>query len=134
MIEYEKQAKRWLSQANEDMMAAQELFTSKKFAHACFFAEQSCQKSLKGYLIGNKKQPSHIHAITDLIIEAGIIHDDFMTLLNDAKMLDKYYLTTRYPDALPDSSLTPSEAYTAEEAEKAIEIAQRIFAQSSVRR
>jgi HEPN domain-containing protein len=131
MVEYDKQSKRWLSQAHEDLAAAQELFASGKFAHACFFAEQSCQKSLKGYLIRNKKQPSHIHAITDLITEAGKINTDFIQLLSDAKMLDKYYLTTRYPDALPNSSLTPSEAYTAEEAQKAIEIAQKIFIQSS---
>lgn len=131
MIEYGKQSKRWLSQAHEDLAAAQELFTSGKFAHACFFAEQSCQKSLKGYLIGNKRQPSHIHAITDLITESARINGNFNALLNEAKMLDKYYLTTRYPDALPDSSLTPSEAYTKEEAEKAIEIAQRIFTRCS---
>ena len=131
MIEYDKQSHRWLSQAREDLEAAEELFAKGKFAHACFFAEQSCQKSLKGYLIGNRQRPSLIHAITDLITEAAKINADFNALSNDGKNLDKYYRTTRYPDALPDSSLTPSEAYTEEEAEKAITIARKVFKQSS---
>jgi HEPN domain. len=43
----------------------------------------------------------------------------FHPLLPQALALDKLYIPTRYPDALP--GLTPKEAYT-EEAKKAVEV------------
>lgn len=46
-------------------------------------------------------------------------------MLPQALALDKLYIPTRYPDALP--GLTPKEAYTREEAEKALRDAQAIL-------
>lgn len=36
-----------------------------------------------------------------------------------ARTLDKYYIPTQYPDALPDEAV-PSEVYEAEDAERAL--------------
>ncbi|MGM8838515.1 MULTISPECIES: HEPN domain-containing protein [Thermus] len=47
------------------------------------------------------------------------------SLLPQALALDKLYIPTRYPDALP--GLTPKEAYTREEAEKALRDGQAIL-------
>ena len=56
------------------------------------------------------------------IIPAGF---DQAALLPLAAALDKLYIPTRYPDALP--GLTPAEAYTADEARTAIGQAQRLM-------
>lgn len=53
------------------------------------------------------------------------------TLLPQALALDKVYIPTRYPDALP--GLTPKEAYTEEEAKKALEDVQTILKAVEVR-
>ena len=45
--------------------------------------------------------------------------------------LDKLYIPTHYPDALP--GLTPKEAYTEEEAKKALEDAQAVLKAVEVR-
>lgn len=127
MIDYQAQSQRWLKQAREDINTATILLQSDKFAEACFYAEQSAQKSLKGYLIGEKQVRIVIHAITELLKKATQYNAQFAQLMDKGKTLDKYYLTSRYPDALPDSSITPSEAYTKSEAEEALAIAQEIF-------
>ncbi|BBL94678.1 hypothetical protein TthHC11_22120 (plasmid) [Thermus thermophilus] len=54
----------------------------------------------------------------------------FHPLLPQALALDKVYIPTRYPDALP--GLTPKEPYT-EEAKKALEDAQTILKAVEVR-
>ena len=55
----------------------------------------------------------------------------FHPLLPQALALDKVYIPTRYPDALP--GLTPKEAYTEEEAKMALEDAQAILEAVEVR-
>lgn len=66
---------------------------------------------------------SAVKLLEDLpIIPAGF---DQAALLPLAAALDKLYIPTRYPDALP--GLTPADAYTAEEAKTAIGQAQRLM-------
>ncbi len=127
MINYKEQAIRWLEQSDDDLKAAFNLFKLDDFSRACFFSEQSAQKSLKAYLILNKQIRLPLHAITDLLNKSAFFDKSFLNFLDGGKILDKYYLTTRYPDALPDSNLKPFEAYTKSEAEEALKISQEIF-------
>lgn len=41
------EALRWLQTSFEDLDAAQTLLSSSKFSHACFLAQQTCEKALK---------------------------------------------------------------------------------------
>ena len=127
MTNYKQQAERWLKQAENDLATAQALLDLKNFSGACFFSEQSAQKSLKAFLIKNKQIRLSIHAIAELLEKSAIFDQSFLNLVDEGKVLDKYYLTTRYPDALPDSSLAPFESYSKSEAEGAIKISQNIF-------
>jgi HEPN domain-containing protein len=52
-------------------------------------------------------------------------HDDCSPYLEDAKLLDKLYIPTRYPNALPHG--IPHDYFTKKEAEQAIEASQRIY-------
>ena len=129
MINYQETASRWLAQAADDLAIAKKLFQSSDFSYTCFFAEQSAQKSLKAFLIRNKEINITTHSITELLERASSHNFIFKDLIETSgKKLDKYYLATRYPDALPPSaSLIPSKAYTKDEAEQAVGISQTIF-------
>ena len=49
----------------------------------------------------------------------------FSAVVDSALELDKFYIATRYPDALAD--LIPSEAFTQREAQRAISLSQEIL-------
>lgn len=126
MIDYFETAGRWLTQAEDDLTESTSELTSGKFAYACFFAEQSAQKALKSYLISKKELQLSIHSISALSKKASIYDPVFQPIIEEGKSLDKYYLSTRYPDALP-APLIPSQAHSKLEAEQAVELARVIF-------
>ena len=126
MSNYKETAGRWLEQANDDLTEAKFSFERGKFSYACFLAEQSAQKSLKGFMIYNKDLNIQIHAISELLKRTVKFNKRFSDLIDRGKELDKYYLGTRYPDALPEP-LVPSQSFTKKEANEAVETAQRIF-------
>lgn len=126
MIDYEGRARSWIAQAEYDLKAAGDTLKIGNFSLVCFLAEQSAQKSLKGFLIAQKEVHMHIHAIADLLKKAVAFNGDFSAFIEQGKILDKYYLSTRYPDVLPEP-LLPFEAYGEKEAQDAIAISRAIF-------
>ncbi len=126
MINYKERSKNWLEQAEHDLTAASSNFKLKDFSLTCFLSEQSAQKSLKAFLISKKQAHSQIHAITNLLEQSAKFNSEFNKFIDNGKILDKYYLSTRYPDTLPEP-LLPFMAYSEKEAEEAIGISQRIF-------
>ncbi len=52
-------------------------------------------------------------------------YDDRMACIEDAKLLDKFYIPTRYPNGLPEG--IPHDYFTRKEAEEAVEAASRIY-------
>lgn len=121
-----EQSLRWLKQAEYDLEEAKEKSNSKSCAYACFFAEQSAQKAIKSFLIYNGERFITVHSIGELLKTASLINDSFKPFIETGKKLDKYYLSSRYPDALPEPAI-PFESYTYEEAEEAVNIAKNIF-------
>lgn len=53
-------------------------------------------------------------------------HTDFETLVEEGKILDAFYISTRYPNGLVGESI-PAEYYTEEDAEKCIKYAELIL-------
>ena len=49
----------WVRQAADDLAVARLVYQEDYFSHACFLAQQSIEKALKGYLIG---RPTTIRA------------------------------------------------------------------------
>lgn len=119
------EAQRWLAQAQDDLQAAEILMESGKHAQASFYAQQSAEKAVKA-LWRVLDQESLGHSITRLIntLPAGPLRELLEPLLDEAKLLDRHYIPTRYPDALPD--LSPSEAYGRRDAEAAVSAARAI--------
>lgn len=119
-------ALRWLRQAEFDLKEAERALKEKSFAYAAFFAEQSAQKSVKSFLFYKGERFITIHSVGKLLKEAAIREDSFKLLMESGQKLDRHYLASRYPDALPEPAI-PAESYTENEAMEAILIAEKIF-------
>ena len=132
MKDSKSQALRWLRQAEYDLKEAEKCLTDESFSYACFFAEQAAQKSLKGYLIGKGWRFVNIHAVGELLKEAAKLErEKFEELVVLGQRLDKYYLASRYPDALPDPAI-PAESYGPDEGRETVEIARKIFSVAKI--
>ena len=125
-------AGRWLLQAEYDLESAEASASGGRWSLVCFLAQQCVEKALKGALVWERGDFQRIHLIDKLL--ADLIGVDPPVLDEDtarrARGLDKYYLTTRYPDVL-DYAL-PSESFTREDAELTLAIARDVCA--SIRR
>ena len=115
----------WLRQAERDLQVAQTTSEAGQFDWTCFAAQQAAEKALKGLY-------QHHHAegwghVLDRLVD-GLLSDepDLEGLRDSAKILDKFYIPTRYPNGLDAGA--PADAYTAAEARQAIGHAQDIIA------
>lgn len=118
------EARRWLRQAENDLDFARLASREEFFAQACFMAHQVIEKSLKAlaYLRGDRYVVGH--SLTDLISDLQGTYSGLADFRRVAGKLDRYYLPTRYPDAIPGG--LPFEAFDEAEAEEAVGIAGRI--------
>lgn len=107
---------------------SKDLLDNKKFAHACFLSQQASEKAIKAVHFFLDADPWG-HSIVNLVSELkelnNKIFEAFETSISGARILDRFYIPTRYPDGLPD--IIPSEAFGEEDAETAIGIATSIL-------
>jgi len=117
------EALRWVGQAEDDLRFARLGLAEEFYAQACFLAQQSGEKALKAirYLRGERRVVGH-----SLVVLVESLRDelpDADALRSPAAELDLHYVPARYPNGLPD--LAPFQAYTREQAQRAIEAAER---------
>jgi len=115
-------AERWFHFAGEDLRMAKLAFEEQIYNQVCFHIQQSAEKSLKGLLAHQGKTPPRTHLMSDLLqlIEPGLFKDVHIDIL----LLDRFYIPTRYPDALPGA--LPDGMPNKQDAEDAMQTAQRI--------
>ncbi len=115
MVSYldEDEYNRWLSNARLTLRSAVNDKSSEFYSWACFKAQQAAEYAIKAFLrgIGND---SFGHSISLLLEKANFDN----TIINKGKLLDKYYIPTRYTDAWSEG--IPEDYYTLEETEQAI--------------
>lgn len=116
---------RWLRQAEHDLNVAQSHQERGDFSDACFMAEQASQKALKGFLIAKGRRSTPIHSVAQLSEECSQIDKEFSVHIAPARILDQYYIPTRYPDALAPPAV-PFESYAPEQGDKAVQTARAI--------
>ena len=66
------------------------------------------------------------HSVSELIREASQKRPELLPLRAQAVILEQYYLTTRYPDAVAAPAI-PSEIFTKEQAEEAYKDAEKVL-------
>ena len=123
-----KEAERWLSTADDDLDTASILKKNKKYAHACFHAQQAGEKAIKAVWYFLDADPWG-HSIKKLIVDLARndqkIYNSLKSLEKTGMILDRFYIPTRYPNGLPD--ITPDMAFAEEDATTCIDFAQLIL-------
>lgn len=120
-----EELERWLLQADHDLQVAQVNLEHEFFADVCYAAEQAAQKALKGYLYFRGSTMVWKHSVKELAEECAKLESGFSALIEAGKILDQYYIPTRYPDVLAPPAV-PFESYTREQAKEAMQLAERV--------
>ena len=115
----------WFRQAEADLQHARNSLEDGDFEWSCFAAQQAAEKALKA-VFQKQGMDAWGHTLTALI---GNLPDSVAQpsegLVNYARMLDKHYIPTRYPNGF--ASGAPTDFYTEEEARNAIRNAEAIL-------
>lgn len=116
-------AKDWLEQARANLGHAERSLAFGDYAWACFAAQQAAEAALKALHL-HLGQVVWGHSLLDLLGALPAAASVPNSLLDVARVLDKYYIPTRYPDAHPAGPA--ARHYTAGEAEAAVRLAAEV--------
>ena len=122
-----EEALRWLKQAEHNLKVAENNLNAGFFSDACFMSEQTAQVALKAYLIC--KTGRYVlweHSIQTLAKKCIHYDDEYNEVIGFGMILDRYYIPTRYPDALAPPAI-PYETYTAKDASEAVGFSKKII-------
>lgn len=119
------EAKRWLKQAGHVLEVAKTLLEEECFAESCFHAGQTGQLALKAFLYGQGERFVYLHSVKELGERCASYDRTFEQIVDAGKVLDQYYIPTRYPDALGFPGV-PYETYTERQSAEAVQLAKTI--------
>lgn len=111
----------WKKQAENDLQWARYSFEGGFYAQTCFVAQQAAEKMVKAYCFYKGYDVIRTHSLFQIVRslkENGVLE-------KNAKELDLYYISGRYPDAFPAGA--PFELITKEQAERALRASMEIF-------
>ena len=112
----------WLRQAQDDLRAARLLQEGGQAAQACFLAQQVGEKAIKALLAADDRD-LRSHSLKALLQELDQAHAQRWQ--RQARVLDKLYAPTRYPDALGDE--LPADVFGPEDGESALLAAEELL-------
>jgi len=117
-----READRWLKQAESDLAYAELGLRERFFAQVCFQCQQVCEKAIKALRYGRGERAVLGHALVELAAPL----EAMARFRENLAVLDQYYVPTRYPNGLPGG--IPSDVYTGSQATKAVEVAREVVA------
>jgi HEPN domain-containing protein len=91
---------RWVEQAQHQLRVVESLLERAFWSDVCFMAEQTAQMALKAFLFGRGRRTVPIHSVQELAAQCSELDERFGEAVEWGKVLDRYYIPTRYPDAL----------------------------------
>jgi len=116
---------RWVDQAEADLKTSRDCLKDGNYYASAFFAQQSAEKSLKGFLYSKGYRAIITHSVLDLLIESAKFEKVFERFIDYGKELDKHYIGSRYPNLYPSGA--PYRYYNREVAEKCLSYAELIL-------
>jgi len=119
-------ALRWFDQAQHDLEVAKSNSDSRFYSDACFMAEQAAQKGLKAFVIYHERRYVWEHSVQELARISSRYDKEFEAVIEAGMILDRYYIPTRYPDALAQPAV-PYKSYIAKDASEATSLAEKII-------
>jgi HEPN domain-containing protein len=121
-----EEALRWLDQAEHNLKVAENNLKAQFYSDACYMAEQTAQIALKAFIIYHKKRLIWQHSIQELSMICSQYDTDFEEFIDFGRILDRYYIPTRYPNALARPAV-PYKTYTEKDAKEALGFAKEIL-------
>ena len=102
LLDEEEEYIRWVEMARRTLRSAERDLLGGDYNWACFKAHQAAEYVVKGVLHG-LGMDAHGHSISALLAK---LPREFsvMDIMDGAKLLDKYYIPTRYPNAWSERS------------------------------
>jgi HEPN domain-containing protein len=116
---------RWLVMARRTLESARRDAEGGDFNWACFKAHQAAEFAAEGLLYGAGR-PARGHSVYKLLEAAKELLSVPEGFLELGKLLDKFYIPTRYVDAWSEG--VPFEYFTRGDAEAALAAAEKILA------
>jgi len=123
MILLPNRSEDWLRQALRDLEHAEESKRSGKHEWACFASHQAAEKAVRAlhFFFSQKAWGNVISRLLRDLPESVNVQDD---LIEKAKILDNFYIPSRYPNSHPEGA--PFEHYGPIHSEEAIKYAREI--------
>jgi HEPN domain-containing protein len=115
----------WLAQAERDLQHAGKDAVDRYCEHACFGAQQAAEKAVKAVYLSRKAEGwgHRVGLLLEELKTVGI--ESPASLVDDAKLLDQYYVPARYPNGFESGS--PKDFFTEEQARDAVRRATNII-------
>lgn len=114
----------WLMQAERDLEQASASREDQRHEWACFAAQQAAEKAVKALHL-HLGQEAWGHVVARLLGEVPVEVEMDRSLVEKAKVLDNFYVGTRYPDGHPEGP--PFEHYGEIQSGEAIRYASEIL-------
>lgn len=121
---YKNDLKDWWQKVQDDTKWAEHNLRGNFYTQTCFVTQQIAEKALKTYLLSENIVVEKTHKLPFLLSEAIKLNKGFCNFTKHVKILDRYYITTRYPAGL----FGIEGSYTKKEAEHALRLAEEIVA------
>lgn len=112
----------WLAQAVRDLEQARDSERARRHEWACFAAQQSAEKAVKALHL-HRGQEAWGHVVAQLLAE--LQSETASSLVEKAKVLDNFYVATRYANGHPAGA--PFEHYGSLQSGQAIAYAGEIL-------
>lgn len=118
------ESERWLDFARQDLRMAELAMREGLYNQVCFHAQQCVEKAIKGLLASQGHVPPRTHHLADLL---NLLDPQLLGEIQiEVQLLDRFYLPTRYPDALPGT--LPEGLPDEQDAVQALAVARKAFA------
>lgn len=121
------EARRWLSQATNDLEFARVGLREGFYAQTCFQSQQAAEKAVKALHYLRGKRVVLGHSVWELLKEVLEAYPEAAAHADTAKLLDLYYIPPRYPNGIPAG--VPFEVFTRMQAAEAVASAERLIAE-----
>jgi len=115
----------WLHVASEDLAAACDLARTDHHAMACFHAQQCAEKTLKAVMISVGREDIHTHHLLGLLTSISEHFPQFDQFREKIKVLEGYYIATRYPNGMRESE--QQKAFQEQDSQAAIDTAKEML-------
>lgn len=120
-----EESRRWMQQAEQFFESAIYNLRGGMYALSCFLCQQAAETALKAFLYSRGERLVRTHSVEELRKICEAHEAEFGAISREAKKLDRLYLTTRYPDALPGG--VPAENFDDEDAQEALARTSRVM-------